>query len=167
MSMEYFCCFHDYRQKLSRLTDEETGRLFRALLLYSETGEASALSGPEAFAFDFIAGDIDRAKRAYEKKCTRGRETGRLGGRPKKGNPFFKTQEEDKYKDKDQYKDKYKKTASQAAWQSGLEGGGEARCAFERALRLPKDAVLAELEAQRAAVRAEMQARLLAEGRKL
>ena len=70
MAVEYFCCFHSYRRKIAKLSDQEVGRLFRALLAYSESGEMQELTGRESVAFDFIADDIDRAKEAYNAKCT-------------------------------------------------------------------------------------------------
>lgn len=69
MAIEYFCCYHSYRRKIAKLSDQEVGRLFRALLEYSELGETQELAGREAVAFDFIADDIDRAKENYESKC--------------------------------------------------------------------------------------------------
>lgn len=69
MVMEYFCCFHAYRKKLESLSDSEKGRLWDALMIYSETGERAKLNGREAIAFDFIAADIDAAKEKYAQKC--------------------------------------------------------------------------------------------------
>lgn len=69
MALEYFPCYFSYRKKLSKLSDQEVGRLFRALLEYGEIGETKELTGRESVAFDFIADDIDRAKAAYEEKC--------------------------------------------------------------------------------------------------
>lgn len=69
MAMEYFCCFHAYRKKLESLSDSEKGRLWDALMIYSETGERAKLNGREAIAFDFIATDIDAAKEKYAQKC--------------------------------------------------------------------------------------------------
>ena len=60
MAIEYFCCYHSYRKKCEKLTDQELGRLFRSLMIYSETGERQDLAGRESIAFDFIADDIDR-----------------------------------------------------------------------------------------------------------
>lgn len=65
MALDYFCCFHTYRDKLARLSDQEVGRLFRALMQYSETGEVPELAGRESIAFDFIAYDIDNVKEKY------------------------------------------------------------------------------------------------------
>lgn len=126
MSMEYFCCYNDYLKKLEKLSDEEMGRLFRALLIYSSTGEQIDLIGMESLAFDFISFDIDRAKKSYEEKCLKNTENGRKGGRPKNGespkpNGFFenqknrmvflktqKTQEEEK-KEKEEYEEEQEK----------------------------------------------------------
>lgn len=69
MAMEYFCCFHAYRKKLESLSDSEKGRLWDALMIYSETGERAKLNGRETIAFDFIAADIDAAKEKYAQKC--------------------------------------------------------------------------------------------------
>lgn len=67
--MEYFCCFHSYLRKTSNLSDGEVGRLFRALMKYSATGEREELDGRAGTAFDFIADDIDAAKEKYAQKC--------------------------------------------------------------------------------------------------
>ena len=69
MALEYFCCYHSYRRNVAKLSDQEVGRLFRALLEYSESGEAKELAGRESVAFDFIADDIDRQKQAYQERC--------------------------------------------------------------------------------------------------
>ena len=84
MALEYFPCYHSYRRKIAKLSDQEVGRLFRSLLEYSETGETQELTGREAVAFDFIADDIDRARQQYEEKCRKNAENGKTGGRPKK-----------------------------------------------------------------------------------
>lgn len=61
MAIEYFPCYHSYLARLAKLSDQEVGRLFRALLIYSATGEAPELTGRESVAFDFIQYDIDKA----------------------------------------------------------------------------------------------------------
>ena len=74
-------------KKCGKLTDQELGRLFRALLAYSGSGQRQELAGRESIAFDFIADDIDRARAAYESKCQANAENGRRGGRAKKPLP--------------------------------------------------------------------------------
>lgn len=108
MAMEYFCCYHSYTRKLAKLSDQEVGRLFRALLDYSARGEAPELAGRESVAFDFIADDIDRARAVYEERCRTNAANGSLGGRPSrraKPNGFSQTQKTQS-KGKDECKDK-------------------------------------------------------------
>lgn len=95
MAIEYFCCYHSYLQKVAKLSDQELGRLFRALLVYSSTGERAQLAGREDIAFDFIADDIDRAKKAYEKRCIANSDNGKMGGRPKKQTGLEKSEKSD------------------------------------------------------------------------
>lgn len=108
MAIEYFCCYHSYARKLAKLSDQEVGRLFRALLQYSETGETQELTGRESVAFDFIADDIDRARGNYETQCKRNSENGKKGGRPKKRPlsekaPGFSKSEKSQSKYKNEY----------------------------------------------------------------
>lgn len=81
---EYFPCYHSYLKKCEKLTDQEFGRLFRAALQYSITGERQELAGRESIVFDFIADDIDRANKAYAERCATNAQNGKRGGRPKK-----------------------------------------------------------------------------------
>lgn len=67
--MEYFKCFYSYRTQMKRLSDEQVGQLFRALMLYAETGEETELDAAAGTAFDFIAADIDAAANGYANKC--------------------------------------------------------------------------------------------------
>ena len=69
MGLDYWPCYHSYFRKCEKLSDQELGRLFRALMEYSITGEAQQLAGRESIAFDFIADDIRRAKENYDAKC--------------------------------------------------------------------------------------------------
>lgn len=65
---DYFPMYHSYLEKTQRLSDQELGRLVRALLRYSITGEYQELKGRESMAFEFIAFDIDRAKDSWNAK---------------------------------------------------------------------------------------------------
>ena len=70
-----FICHDDYLAKISRLTDEEVGRLFRALMKYHITHEAEEIDGRECLAYDFIREDIDIADKKYDEKCKKNRQT--------------------------------------------------------------------------------------------
>lgn len=78
MALSGFICHDDYLAKTAKLTDEEVGRLFRALMAYHATGEEKEITGREWLAFDFIREDIDRAEEKHEEKCRKNREN-RLG----------------------------------------------------------------------------------------
>ena len=74
MALEYIPFYYSYRKKLEKLSDQEVGRLVRALLEYGETGETEELTGRESIAFDFIADDINRAKAAYDERCAKNQQ---------------------------------------------------------------------------------------------
>ena len=104
MALEYFPFYYSYRKKLAKLSDQEVGRLVRSLLEYGETGETEELTGRESVAFDFIADDIDRAKSAYDEKCSKNRKNieERYDRKRANTNVYERTQNktEDKTKDK-------------------------------------------------------------------
>lgn len=75
MAREYFCAYHSYSDSMRNLSDEECGRLFRALLSYSATGELPDLSDRESIAFDFMRSQIDRDQEAYEAKCKKSKDS--------------------------------------------------------------------------------------------
>ena len=108
MGLEYFPCYHSYAKKCEKLTDQELGRLFRALIKFSETGERQELAGRESIAFDFIADDIQRAKDAYEDKCRKNaiNAAKRTEANGSERLPSVATDAKNKDKDKDKSKDK-------------------------------------------------------------
>ena len=59
----------EYLERLKKLSDEELGRLVRALSGYHANGEIPELSGAESVAFDFIRADVDRIDHRYQAKC--------------------------------------------------------------------------------------------------
>lgn len=81
MAREYFCAYHSYRAWMETLSDAEKGRLFDALLLYSESGEQPSLSGKEAALFPAMKWSIDRDAQAYEAKCEKNRINGANGSK--------------------------------------------------------------------------------------
>ena len=59
----------EYLERLAKLSDQEVGRMVRALAEYHATGKEPELTGRESVAFDFIKVDIDRADKSYQAKC--------------------------------------------------------------------------------------------------
>ncbi len=110
MTREFFKCFHDYRKKCEKLSDQEVGRLFRALMEYSEHGTAPELAGRESIAFDFIAEDIARDRAAYEQKCLTNAENGSKGGKRTQANATERKRTEAKSSESDKIEDIRDKT---------------------------------------------------------
>ena len=92
MAREYFKAFHSYLQSMEPLNDAERGRLFTALLEYSNTGTEPELRGNERFVFPTIRAAIERDIEIYESQCKKNASNGKKGGRPPKPNETQKTQ---------------------------------------------------------------------------
>lgn len=58
-----------YLKRLEKLSDQEVGRLVRALATYHASGEEPELKGRECGYFDFIRADIDEIEQRYTAKC--------------------------------------------------------------------------------------------------
>ena len=66
MGKEYFCAYHSYLAAMEQLNNEERGRLFTALLSYSQTGKAPQLDGNERFVFPAMRDQMDRDSKKYQ-----------------------------------------------------------------------------------------------------
>lgn len=69
MAIEYVAAYYSYLDYMEQLSDAECGRLFRACLIYSKTGEAPNLCGNERFVWPGIKSQIDRDKEKYLSRC--------------------------------------------------------------------------------------------------
>lgn len=87
-----FLIYHEYREPLKLLTDEQRGQLLMALIDYSESGVVPELDGISMMAFSFIQSQMDRDSKKYENRCSSNRENGKKGGRPKKANALEENQ---------------------------------------------------------------------------
>ena len=74
MGLDSFNVYHSYLKALEPLNDAECGRLLRACLQYSITGEVPELRGNERFLFPSWQSQIDRDREKYEAKCRRNSE---------------------------------------------------------------------------------------------
>jgi hypothetical protein len=113
VALEYIPFYYSYRKKLEKLSDQEVGRLVRALLEYGETGETEELTGRESIAFDFIADDINRAKAAYDERCAKNQRNIKKRYAHHDGTTVYdgirsNTTENETYQTKDKTKDKTK-----------------------------------------------------------
>lgn len=87
MAKNYVSLPYEYLEEMGDLTDAEFGRLMRALLIYSSTGEFPALNGNERFFRRRVVMIEDRFKQSYETKSQTLRENGKKGGEAKASKP--------------------------------------------------------------------------------
>ena len=76
-----FVLYHDIRAPLTLLNDAERGKLFLAILDYSENGIIPDFSGGLGMAFAFLREAIDRDARKWETVREQRAEAGRKGGK--------------------------------------------------------------------------------------
>lgn len=79
MARNYAALPYDYLEEMEALNDAEFGRLTRALLAYSMTGEKIALCGNERFYAKRVMAQEDRFKASYEDVSAVRSEAGKAG----------------------------------------------------------------------------------------
>ena len=107
----YVCLYSSYLEDLAPFTDEELGRLMKAMILYGCRGKEPELSGREELIWPSLRSQIQRDLRVYEKRCEKNRENGRKGGRPRgdsKTDGFSEEPKKAKEKEKEKKNDKDK-----------------------------------------------------------
>lgn len=76
-------------EQFNMLTDEQCGKLLKAMCRYVDTGEVENFHDKMvSFAFSFLKGQIDRDAEKYEEMCAKNAENGKKGGRPRKSERF-------------------------------------------------------------------------------
>ena len=72
-----FVLFTDYKQKFSRLTDEQLGKLLRIIFEYEETGTVPEIEDPViGLSFDVISCDLAKQYEKYQAKVNAGKASG-------------------------------------------------------------------------------------------
>ena len=125
MPLDSFNVYHSYLKAIEPLNDAECGRLLRACLQYSMTGEAPELRGNERFIFPSWQSQIDRDREKYEARCRKNKENISVRWNTDVYGGIRTNTKRTKDKDKDKDKDKENK-----APHTPRTGGGGA--AFER-----------------------------------
>lgn len=82
MAMCYVQMYFSYLEPLADLTDEEVGRVVRAILKYGADKTIPDLPPSERMAFTFMKTNFDREAAAYDAKVEKKRENGKKGGAP-------------------------------------------------------------------------------------
>ncbi|MDE6148590.1 MAG: hypothetical protein K2F81_00630 [Ruminococcus sp.] len=81
-----FVVYTEWRPAIEKLTNEERGKLFLAMLNYADTGELSNLSPVADIVFTLIKSTLDRDAEKWENTRKKRAEAGKKGGRPKSEN---------------------------------------------------------------------------------
>ena len=81
----FFTYFH-HADTLEMLSDEQAGRLYKALMRYGNTGEETDFDSDCALSvmFSLFKKEIDYNFERYAEICEIRREAGKKGGRPRK-----------------------------------------------------------------------------------
>lgn len=112
MALDSFNVYHSYLKALEPLSDAECGRLLKACIIYSMTGEVPELRGNERFLFPSWQSQIDRDRAKYEAKCQRNSKSASMRWdanaceRMRMDAKYAKDKDKGKDKDKDKDKDK-------------------------------------------------------------
>lgn len=77
MARNYAALSHEYLEEMAELDDAEFGRLTRALLKYSMTGEVVELPGNERFYYRRVLNHEDRHQANYAELAEKRSEAGR------------------------------------------------------------------------------------------
>lgn len=74
-----FLLYYDYWEWFKLLTDEELGKLLRAIFIYEREGETPKNFDPKLeMAFVMIKETLDRDKLKYEQVCNRNKEVAKI-----------------------------------------------------------------------------------------
>lgn len=96
MARDYTPIPFEFLDELDGLTDEEYGRLIRAMQKYSIDGNEPEISGTERLFWKRCKNTVDRYKASYENRYAANAENGSKGGRPRKQAGFQETEENPK-----------------------------------------------------------------------
>ena len=82
-----FILYTLYYDAIMRLTDEQAGRLLKAIYRYVKTEQEEDITDPSiAFAYTLVITQVKESSRKYEEKCKRLRENASKGGLQKAAN---------------------------------------------------------------------------------
>ncbi len=91
-----FVLYYDLEQHVQLLSDEQLGRLLRAVFAYEIRRELPNFNDDLlSLCFSFIKVQLDIDKEKYMERCEKNTENGKKGGRPPKSQNADKTETED------------------------------------------------------------------------
>jgi hypothetical protein len=83
MEKNNFILYKDYEEHVALLSNEEAGKLFKAIFRYVDGRKELELDGMTKMAFSFIKRNLERDLIKYKDKCNLNALNGAKGGRPK------------------------------------------------------------------------------------
>lgn len=78
-----FLLYTEQKEMIDKLSNEDAGKLIKAVYNYVATGETEELEGLLGIVFIPFKQSIDRNQEKYQKTVEKRREAGKTGGRPK------------------------------------------------------------------------------------
>lgn len=79
MDKNSFLIYLDYQEQFDLLTDEEAGKLIKAIIKYEKTGEITNLEGMAKMAFSFIKQQLDRDDEKWKEEKQKRSNAGKKG----------------------------------------------------------------------------------------
>jgi len=89
-----FVLYNDCEELINELSDEQAGKLFKAIFHYEKTGELFMLDSLSKVVMISIKQSLDRNRISYQKRLEANQNNGKKGGRPKKPNGLNKKPKE-------------------------------------------------------------------------
>ena len=88
-----FIIYKDWEEYVDALgSDEEAGKLFKALFAFAKRAEEAEFVGALKMAFIVMRNSIERDGEKWENTCSARSEAGKKGGRPSKTSDFSENQ---------------------------------------------------------------------------
>ena len=105
-----FVLYTSMLKSTKKLSLEQKGKLFEAILEYQETGEVPEIDDLAVeIYFDLIKNQMDIDNKKFEETLEKRREAGKRGGRPKKQNQMDNSEADDKVVEPEVVEEKAKK----------------------------------------------------------
>lgn len=79
MDKNSFLIYIDYQEQFELLTDEQAGKLIKAIIEYEKTGKILELDGMTKMAFSFIKTQLDRDREKWQEEKQKRSEAGKRG----------------------------------------------------------------------------------------
>lgn len=79
MDKNSFLIYTDYQEQFELLTDEQAGKLIKAIIEYEKTGKIVELDGMTNMAFSFIKTQLDRDREKWQEEKQKRSEAGKRG----------------------------------------------------------------------------------------